>query len=114
MKRLLARHPREQRDVDAIANEADIGIVTADRQQSEAQLHHLRCAGAVDDRIELVLARGLLELLADIACRFPLDIDEVVSTILLRDWKLARIAGERDHGCTGAEQLGDRKSTRLN
>src|SRR5262249_3565461 len=96
MKRLLARHPRDQRDVDAIGNEADIGIVTADRQQSEAQLHHLRCAGAVDDRIELVLARGLLELLADIACRLALDIDEVVSTILLCDCKLARIAGERD------------------
>src|SRR5215468_6797384 len=62
MKRLLARHPREQRDVDAVANEADIGIVTADRQQSEAQLHHLRCARAVNDRIELILTRGLLEL----------------------------------------------------
>src|SRR5262245_18605772 len=32
MKRLLARHPREQRDVDAIANEVDIGLVTTDRR----------------------------------------------------------------------------------
>src|SRR5215471_13231430 len=32
MKGLLARHPREQRDVNAIADEADIGIVTADPQ----------------------------------------------------------------------------------
>src|SRR5262245_60756902 len=35
MKGLLARHPREERDVNAIADEPDIGVVTADRQQRE-------------------------------------------------------------------------------
>src|SRR5262245_14285019 len=36
VKGLLARHPREERNVNAIADETDIGIVTADRQESEA------------------------------------------------------------------------------
>src|SRR5262249_31761074 len=44
VKSLLARHPREERDVNAIADETNIGVVTADPQQGEAQLHHLRRA----------------------------------------------------------------------
>src|SRR5215813_2016588 len=106
MKGLLARHARKERDVDAIADEADIGVVTADRQQRKSQLHHLWRAHAIDDRIELVLSRGLLQLLADIASSLALDLDDVVGAIFLRDRKFVRIARERDDGRAGAEQLG--------
>src|SRR5262249_57730655 len=88
VKCLRARYPRKERNINAIADETDIGIVTADRQQREAQLHHLRRAGAVDDRVELGLAGGRLEFLADIACGLTPDVDDIVATVLLSHRKL--------------------------
>jgi len=37
----------EQRDVDAVADQAHIGIVASDRQQAESLLDHFRSTGAV-------------------------------------------------------------------
>jgi len=45
-------------------------------------LHHFRRAGAVDDGIEVTLAGGLAQLLADIARGFALDVDDVIDAIL--------------------------------
>src|SRR5215467_10953436 len=61
---LFTRNPRKQRDVDAIADQSHIAIVAAGREQAESQLYHLRRTRAVDDGIEVTLARRLAELLA--------------------------------------------------
>ena len=96
MKGLLSRHAREQRDVDAVANEADISVVAADPQQGKSQLNHLWRAHTIDDRIELVLTGRLLQLLADIFSRLALDTDDVVGPIVLCIREFVRIAGVRD------------------
>jgi len=82
VKCLLARYPRKQRDVHPITHQSHIDIVPADREETECQLHHFRRAGAVDDGIEVTLAGGLAQLLADIARGFALDVDDVIDAIL--------------------------------
>src|SRR5262249_33618516 len=70
------------------------------------QLNHLRSTGAVDDRIELALPRGVPELLADGSRGLALDADDVVGSILLRDGEFLGIASKCDHRRTGPEELG--------
>ena len=85
VKGLFTRNPREQRDIDAIADQPHIDIVAADRQQVERQLQRLRGARTVDDRIEFTLTRSVAEFLADVGRGLALDADDVVGSILLRD-----------------------------
>ena len=103
MKGLLSRHAREQRDVDAVANEADISVVAADPQQGKSQLNHLWRANTINDRIELVLIGCLLQFFADIVGRLALDTDDVVGAIFLCNREFVRIAGECDDGRASAE-----------
>src|SRR6516165_8913991 len=77
MKSLLATNPREPWDVDAVADEPHVDIMSADRQQAESQLHHLRGARAVDDSVEVTLVRGLAKFLRNICRRLALDADDV-------------------------------------
>src|SRR5262249_16035830 len=62
MKGLFAGYAGEERYIDAIADQAHVGIVTADREQAEGQLHHLRSARAVHDGVQVFLAHGLVQL----------------------------------------------------
>ena len=103
MKGLLSRHSREQRDVDAIADEADIRVVATDPQQCKSHLHHLWRANTINDRIELVLIGCLLQFFADIVGRLALDTDDVVGAIFLCNREFVRIAGECDDGRASAE-----------
>src|SRR6516162_3045411 len=105
MKSLFARNPREQWDVDAVAHEPHIDIVAADRQQTESQLHHLRGARAVDDSVEVTLARGLTELLRNICRRLALDADNGIGPVFLGDVEIVDIAVESDNRSTTPKEL---------
>ena len=70
--------------------------MAADRQQAECQLHHLRRARAVDDRVEVTLPRRLAELLRNIRRRLALDADDVIGPVFLGDGELVGIASESD------------------
>src|SRR5262252_9698007 len=105
MKGLFARNPREQRDVDAVADEPHIDIMAADRQQAESQLHHLGGARAVDDSVEVTLARGLAELLRNICRRLALDADNVIGPVFLGDDEIVWIAVESDNRRAAPKEL---------
>src|SRR5262249_7898819 len=42
VQRLLAVHTRKQRHANAVTDQPDIGVVSANREDAEAELHHLR------------------------------------------------------------------------
>src|SRR5262249_33043364 len=65
-----------------------------------------RSTGAVDDRIEIALTRGVPEFPADVSQGFVFDGDDVIGPVLLRDGELFGIAGECDNGRTAPEELG--------
>src|SRR5262249_29420830 len=91
-----------------VADQADVNVVAADRQQAERQLHHLSGAGAVDDSVEVGSSRGLAELLADVGGRFTLVGDDVVGPVFLRDGELIEVAVESDHRSAPSGGLGVR------
>src|SRR5262249_42198381 len=103
---LFARDARKQRDVDAVADQSDINVVAANRQQVERQPHHLSGAGAVDDSVEVGSSRGLAELLADVGGRLTLVDDDVVGPVFLRDGEVIEVAVESDHRSAASEELG--------
>src|ERR1700759_4563771 len=59
--RVLAGDERKKRNVDAVADETDGRVVTADRQELEPQLDPFLCSRAVDDGVDLALTDGLDE-----------------------------------------------------
>lgn len=83
MERLFLGDAREQRYVDAIADQADIDVMPADREQAECQLQHGRCAGTVDNRVDVGLAGESGEPLCQILRAFALDADRVIDAELL-------------------------------
>src|SRR5262245_30447511 len=103
---LFARDSREQRDIDAVADQSHIDIVTADRQEVEPQLQYARSPRAIDDRIEVTLPSASIEFLTDVGRGFALDVDDLIGPILFRDRELVGIARERDHFRTAPEELG--------
>src|SRR5262249_17209868 len=103
---LFARHSREQRDIESVADQSHIDIVTADRQEVERQLQNLWGTCAIDDRIDVSLPRGSTEFLTDVGRGFAFDVDDVIGAVLFRDGELGGIARERDHLCTAPEELG--------
>src|SRR5215831_11181902 len=102
---LLARNPREKRDVYAVADQPYVDIVAANRQQAECELHHLGCTSAVDDGVKVTLAGGLAQFLGDIGRGLALDVDEVIGPVFLRDGKLVGITGESDDRRTASKDL---------
>src|SRR5262249_55599067 len=58
VENLFARHPREEWNVDPVADQTHVGVLAADRQQAECQLDHSHGARAVYDRVEVGLARS--------------------------------------------------------
>src|SRR5262245_57701323 len=103
---LFARNAREQRDIESVADQSHIDIVTADRQEGERQLQNLRGTCAIDDRIDVSLPRAGTELLTDVGRGFAFDVDDVIGPVLFRDGELVGIARERDHLRTAPEELG--------
>src|SRR5262245_47805056 len=103
---LFARNSREQRDLEAVADQSHIDVVTADRQEVERQLQNLWRTCAIDDRIEVTLPRDSTEFLTDVGRRFAFDVDDVIGPVLFRDGELVGIASERDHLRTAPEELG--------
>jgi hypothetical protein len=57
--------------------------VAAYGREAESRLNHLRGAGTVDDGIDLALAGGRRQLLADIGDRLVLGADDVIGAELL-------------------------------
>lgn len=105
VERLLAVHTRKQRHTNAVTNQPDIGVVPANRKNAEAELHHFRCTRAVNDRIHILLARGLLEFCRDRLRCLVFDDDNVVGAVLLGNGQLVNIARERDNLGTAAKQF---------
>src|SRR6516165_2449274 len=103
---LFARNAREQRDVEAVADEPHIDIVTADRQEFERLLQNPWSPCAIDDRIEVTLPRGNTEFLTDVGRGSALDVNYVIGPILFRDRELVEIASKRDHLGAAPEELG--------
>ena len=79
--------------------------MAADRQQAETQLHHLRGTRAIDDSVEVALARGIAELLRNICRRLVLDADNVIGPILLGDGEIVGIAVESDNRRAAPKEL---------
>ena len=103
---LFARHSREQRDIEAVADQSHIDIVTADRQEGERQLQNLWSTCAIDDRIEFTLPCASTEFLTDVGRGLAFDVDEVIGPVLFRDGELVGIASKRDHLRTAPEEPG--------
>src|SRR5262249_42554726 len=63
---LFARNAWEQRNIDAIADQSHIDIVTADRQEVKRQLQNPWSPCAIHDRFEGLLSRASIEFLAGV------------------------------------------------
>src|SRR5215472_6712335 len=79
--------------------------MAADRQQAESQLHHLRGTRAVDDSVEVALARGPAEFLGNICGRLALDADDVIGPVFLGEGEIVGIAVESDNRCPAPRSL---------
>src|SRR5262249_7922747 len=106
VENLFARYPREEWDVDPVADQTHVGVLAADRQQAECQLDHLLGAGAVDDRVEVGLPRSTLELGGHIGRGLAPAVDDVVGPVFLSDRELLRVSSDRDYLRTATEKLG--------
>src|SRR5262245_8388568 len=105
MESLLAVYSRQERHIQPIPDQANVGVVATDRQETEAELKHLRSSGAVDNRVKVGLPGSLFEFLRDIRRRLALDGDDMIGAVLLCNCELVRIAGECDNFGSAAEQL---------
>src|SRR5262249_1083297 len=106
VENLFARHPGEEWNVDPVADQAHVGVLAADRQQAECQLDHLLGAGAVYDRVEVGLARSVLELPAHTGPRLAPGANDVVGPVFLGDCELRRVSSDRDYLRPATEKLG--------
>src|SRR5262245_54650978 len=103
---LFARHPREEWNIDPVADQTHVDVLAANRQQAERQLDHRLGAGAVDDRVEVGLARSVLELGGHSGGGFAPGANDVVGPVFLGDRELLRISSDRDYLRTATETLG--------
>src|SRR5262245_4193525 len=93
---LLARNSREQRNVYAIADQPNVDIMAADREQAEFEYYRLLRPSAVDDGIKFTLASGLFQFGGDIGRGHARNVDDLICPVLLRDGEFVGIAGKSD------------------
>src|SRR5262247_1232185 len=106
VKGLFARNPREERNIDAVADKPHVGIVPADPQQAESHLHHLWSTGAVNDGVEITLACGLTKFRGNLLGGLVPDANDVIGPVVLGHREFVGVAGEGDDPRATSEDLG--------
>src|SRR5688500_8904433 len=77
----------------------------ADRQETETQLDHLFGPRAIDYSVDLALAGGFAQFLANVIERLIFRTNDMIGSKVLGDGKLLRATGEGDDRRPRAEQL---------